>query len=178
MTMAIETWERVVTFMEAGGDVLYIIFAVTTGMWLLISERLMYFFGAAERECDDFVRGWQAREDRSSWNAHQIRRRLVSLMGQRLRRSLPMIKTMVAVCPLLGLFGTVTGMVELFEVMAISGTSNAKAMASGISQATISTMAGLVAALSGMYLSIQLGRFANSRQSQFESRLELEEEHA
>ncbi len=175
MTSLIQTFEQVQKFMESGGDVLYVIFAVTVLMWLLISERLMYFAGEAGRDCDEFVKGWKARDDHASWNAHQIRRQMVSFMGQRLHRSLPMIKTIVMVCPLLGLFGTVTGMVELFEVMAISGTSNARAMASGISQATISTMAGLIAALSGMYLSIQLGRFADKLHSHFESQLELEE---
>jgi biopolymer transport protein ExbB len=62
------------------------------------------------------------------------------------------IKTMVAICPLLGLMGTVTGMIEVFDVMAISGSGNARSMASGVSKATIPTMAGMVGALSGVFL--------------------------
>jgi biopolymer transport protein ExbB len=71
-----------------------------------------------------------------------------------------MIKTLVALCPLLGLLGTVTGMIEVFDVMAIAGSGNARAMASGVSKATIPTMAGMVAALSGLLLSAQIERFA------------------
>ena len=48
-----------------------------------------------------------------------------------------MIKTLMAVLPLLGLLGTVTGMVQVFDVMAITGTGNARLMAGGVSAATI-----------------------------------------
>jgi biopolymer transport protein ExbB len=59
---------------------------------------------------------------------------------------------MVAICQLLGLMGTVTGMIDVFDVMAISGSGNARSMASGVSKATIPTMAGMVGALSGVFL--------------------------
>lgn len=58
---------------------------------------------------------------------------------------------MIALLPMLGLLGTVTGMIEVFDVMAVTGSSNARAMASGVKQATIPTMAGMVASLSGMF---------------------------
>jgi biopolymer transport protein ExbB len=58
----------------------------------------------------------------------------------------------MAVLPLLGLLGTVTGMIQVFDVMALTGTGNARLMAGGVSAATIPTMSGLVAALSGLYL--------------------------
>ena len=67
---------------------------------------------------------------------------------------------MVSLCPLLGLMGTVTGMIEVFEVMALTGSGNARAMAAGVSKATIPTMAGMVAALSGFIFSVQLDRRA------------------
>jgi biopolymer transport protein ExbB len=60
----------------------------------------------------------------------------------------------------LGLLGTVTGMIEVFEVMAISGSGNPRSMASGVSKATIPTMAGMVAALSGIAMSTYLLRKA------------------
>jgi biopolymer transport protein ExbB len=66
------------------------------------------------------------------------------------------IKTLVAAAPLLGLLGTVTGMVEVFDVMAITGSSNARAMAAGISKATLPTMAGMVTSLSGIFFIAQI----------------------
>jgi biopolymer transport protein ExbB len=71
-----------------------------------------------------------------------------------------MMKTFVALCPLLGLLGTVTGMIEVFDVMAVAGSGNARAMASGVSKATLPTMAGMVAAISGLLLSVQIERYA------------------
>ncbi len=98
-----------------------------------------------------------------SWYAHQIRTMLISQVRQNLDRSLLIVKTLVAVCPLLGLLGTVTGMIEVFDVMAIAGSGNVRAMASGVSKATIPTMAGMVAALSGLYFSVSMERFAQTR---------------
>lgn len=66
------------------------------------------------------------------------------------------IKTLVAICPMIGLLGTVTGMISVFDVMAVQGTSNARLMAAGISMATMPTMAGMVAALSGVFFSTRL----------------------
>ena len=56
----------------------------------------------------------------------------------------------VALCPLLGLLGTVSGMITVFDSMAEIGSSNAKPMADGISRAIIPTMAGMAGALTGL----------------------------
>ena len=55
-------------------------------------------------------------------------------------------------CPLLGLLGTVTGMIEVFDIMAITGTGNARAMASGIARATLPTMTGLFISIVGLFM--------------------------
>jgi biopolymer transport protein ExbB len=85
---------------------------------------------------------------------------MISELSEKLNHSLAYIKTLVAICPLLGLLGTVTGMINVFDVMALAGNGNPRAMASGVSMATIPTMAGMVAALSGLYFIHQLQRFA------------------
>jgi len=65
----------------------------------------------------------------------------------RLERGLPLVKVLVAAAPLLGLLGTVTGMIGTFEVMSLFGAGNPQLMAGGISQALITTALGLVAAI-------------------------------
>jgi biopolymer transport protein ExbB len=94
---------------------------------------------------------WNIRKDHKSWSAQRIREAQLSIMRMALTRNISKIKVLVALCPLLGLLGTVTGMISVFDVMAVTGTGNARLMASGISMATIPTMAGMVAALSGLY---------------------------
>ena len=78
---------------------------------------------------------------------------------------------MVALCPLLGLMGTVTGMIEVFDVMAFSGSGNARSMASGVSKATIPTMAGMVGALSGVFLVTMLNQKVNKEVEDLEDNL-------
>jgi biopolymer transport protein ExbB len=80
---------------------------------------------------------------------------------------------LVALAPFLGLLGTVTGMIEVFDVMAITGSGNARAMAAGISKATLPTMAGMVVALSGLFFTANLERKASGSVAQLEDNLEL-----
>lgn len=137
-------------FLAAGGPVLMLIMGVTFFMWALILERIMYWTTANGAVKKRAVREWSARTDHKSWYAHAVRDKLISEVKQDASRFNGIIKALVAVTPLLGLLGTVTGMVFVFDVMATTGSSNARLMASGISQATIPTMAGLVASLSGL----------------------------
>ena len=145
-----EATEAVQSFIATGGDILIVIFAVTALLWTLILERVLYMRLAHPRLVKQVVVAWQKRPERQSWFAHQIRRKLISEISEELTFSLSMIKTLVALCPLLGLLGTVTGMIEVFDVMAVAGNGNPRAMASGVSMATIPTLAGMVAALSGL----------------------------
>lgn len=137
-------------FLGAGGSVLIAIMITTFVMWALIIERLMYWSGAHSGVAKRAQRAWSTRDDHKSWYAHAVRERLISESVQEASRFNNVIRSLVAVTPLLGLLGTVTGMVEVFDVMAVTGSSNARLMAAGISKATIPTMAGLVASLSGL----------------------------
>jgi biopolymer transport protein ExbB len=78
-----------------------------------------------------------------------------SAMRQRpsIGRFLPMIGVLVSVAPLMGLLGTVLGMIETFQVISVFGTGNAGAMANGISIALITTETGLLIAVPGLLLS-------------------------
>ena len=160
-------------FVELGGNVLLAIAALTAVMWTLIVERVLYFQTTHRSEKKRVQALWDARSDHSSWHAHQIRRMLVSEVKLNLYRGLGPIKTAVALCPMLGLLGTVTGMIEVFDVMANAGSGNARGMAAGVSKATLPTMAGMVVAISGMLFSVQLERFAHRESGRVADNLEL-----
>ena len=138
------------SFLIAGGNVLFVIMIATFFMWMLIVERFIYFGTANGGVKKRAFRAWDARSDHQSWYAHAVRDKLISEVKEKATSNIGLIKVMVAVSPLLGLLGTVTGMVEVFDVMAVTGSSNARLMAGGITKATIPTMAGLVASLSGI----------------------------
>lgn len=160
ITGIIRILEVVGDFMESGGIVLWAICGVTFLMWAMILEREWYFHLIYPQDLKLTMAEWNRRTDRVSWYAHQIRRRMIGELREKLDHTLLQIKTLVALCPLLGLLGTVTGMIRVFDVMALAGNGNPRAMASGVSMATIPTMAGMVAALSGLYFIHQLEAFA------------------
>ncbi|MDT8319611.1 MAG: MotA/TolQ/ExbB proton channel family protein [Xanthomonadales bacterium] len=148
--------ETIRDFVELGGPVLRVIGIVTLFMWMLIIERLVYMRTGHRKLVRKAHNIWDARGEYSSWNAHQIRARIISQVSASAEKHIALIKTCVALCPLLGLLGTVTGMIGVFEVMAISGSGNPRSMASGVSMATVPTMAGMVAALSGVAMTTYL----------------------
>lgn len=148
-------------FMELGGPVLNVIALVILWMWVLIVERVLYFRTAHQRLVADEFRVWQQRQERQSWHARQVRAAMISRLSMAAYGSIPMIRTLVALCPLLGLVGTVTGMINVFDVLALSGTGNTRSMASGVAMATIPTMAGMVGALSGVFAAAVLSRSAD-----------------
>jgi biopolymer transport protein ExbB len=172
MLLELEPVEALRAFLERGGNVLLVIGAVTMMMWTLILERLWYFRVGHPKEVVRVMRIWRARRERSSWYADRERELLISEVGEKLSESVGMIRTLIALCPMLGLLGTVTGMIEVFDVMAMAGGGNTRAMASGVSKATIPTMAGMVAALSGMMLIQQLERFAENQRLSTDDRLD------
>ena len=156
MLFLIEIWESVRSFLETGGNVLYFVAVALFLMWLLMMERYWFLTNEYPAIRKKIVARWDAREDTTSWYAHRIRETWISEANVLLESNLVTIKTLVAMCPLIGLLGTVTGMIGVFEVMAEQGTGNPRLMASGISMATIPTMAGMVAALSGVFFSSRL----------------------
>jgi biopolymer transport protein ExbB len=160
-------------FMELGGPMLWWIMLSTFIMWTLILERTWYFWTTHPGVVKRAVRQWQERGDHKSWHAHKIRTRMISEVRLEASASIGMIKTLVAIAPLLGLLGTVTGMVEVFDVLAFTGSSNVRAMSAGVSKATLPTMAGMVSAISGLYFSTLLERRAKREVQKVADQLSL-----
>ncbi len=174
MVLLIDAINALRDFLDTGGQVLLVIGVLIFAMWLLILERFMYFFSGFKRYKKDVKSTWSNRAERNSWNAEQIRQAMISRAGMQLNNNLALINVMVALCPLLGLLGTVTGMIEVFDVMAITGTGSARSMASGVSKATIPTMAGMVGALSGVFASTFLQRRAKREVQLLEDNMVLD----
>ncbi len=163
--------EVLLAFMDKGGNVLWLIAALLFVMWTLIFERVWYLQFGWKKHVAEIIAKWEGRSERKSWEAHQIRDMLVSQARMQINQYLPLIKTMVALCPLLGLLGTVTGMIEVFNIMAVTGGGDAKSMAGGVSRATIPTMAGMVAALSGVFANTYVTRIAERETAFLEDNL-------
>lgn len=155
-------------FMSQGGNVLWCLFSVMALFWLLVIERVYYLFAVFPFTAQAFQLRWSERVDRSSWYAKAIRVGWLSHAQQALSQNLALIKLLVTMFPMLGLLGTVTGMISVFDIMALQGNSDPRQMASGIALATLPTMAGMVAALVGVFTHARLQKTCQRKMQMLE----------
>ncbi len=159
-----EQFEILLEFFEKGGPVVLIIFFVSIFMWLMIIERYWFYFRSYPHLRDSVINKWKQRQDHVSWYANRIREGMITELSVALKHNLLPIKTLTSILPLLGLFGTVTAMVSVFDVLNVFGTSNAKGMADGISRALLSTAAGLATSIVGIYFGADLKKRAKEQE--------------
>ena len=100
----------VAELIDRGGPLLPALFAAAVLLFMLTFERYVELWWAWPRLRKRLVAAWNARGDRQSVPAHRVREALISEARLRLEATLPVLAAMVAICPLLGLLGTVTGM--------------------------------------------------------------------
>ncbi|MBE0464367.1 MAG: MotA/TolQ/ExbB proton channel family protein [Halomonadaceae bacterium] len=142
--------EPVERLVDAGGAVLVVLALVAVLVFGMAIERWWYYritWRSARRQ---LIRRWTARSDHRSWSARTLRHVWTEALVARLRRPLPWLKLLVALCPLLGLLGTVTGMITVFDSLSMSDTHQARAMADGVARATLPTLTGMAIAVVGL----------------------------
>ena len=152
-------------FLDKGGTVLYLIVFSACILWFLVFERILYFAFVARKERQLLFSIWTKNHNKS--DARMIRESLQYNYRHKLLFTLPLIHTLVKVTPLLGLFGTVYGMIEIFDVIAQQGTGDARAMANGISKATLPTMTGMAVGIIGLFLLRHIEATANRKINRF-----------
>ena len=165
--------ESIIGFFEQGGPVFFIVLLTSFFLWILILERYWYFHVTFPGKLQKTVNEWRNRNDHSSWYALRIREGLLADISITLQRTLIPIQAITAVLPLLGLLGTVTGMIAIFDVLNVFSTGNTQGMASGISRALLPTIAGLVTALAGLYFSSDLEKQVRTRAEQAKDLLQF-----
>jgi len=134
-----------------GGIYVAFIFALGILLWTLTLERVLYYWYFFPQQSQNLLDTWQARPDHVTWCARQIRQTMISRLNAAMNANLIVMKVLVPLSPLLGLVGTVSGMLEVFDSMALRGSADARTMASGVSHAMICTMSGLAVSLTGLY---------------------------
>lgn len=143
--------DAVASLVEEGGPFVIAIYLCGLIMWAIVIERYWYFSRVLPAECRETIAAWQARTDHRSWCARQIRAAMVSRVNYGMNANVLLLRVLVPLSPLLGLVGTVSGMLEVFDSMAIRGSADARAMASGVSMAMICTLTGLMVSITGLY---------------------------
>jgi biopolymer transport protein ExbB len=136
---------------DQGGPFVAWIFLCGFLMWTIVFERWWFFARVLPRQKEHAVAAWRARPDRNSWCARQIRRAMISRVNAGMTANQLLLRVLVPLSPLLGLVGTVGGMLEVFDSMALRGSADARSMANGVSHAMICTLTGLAVSITGLY---------------------------
>lgn len=170
--------ERTLEHIEIGGVVMYPLLIVSLIMFFLVIKKFLEMrdFSKGDRpirEClqslgkpgftaapwqRDIIKNFLADRTFDEDLDRSIMEALMLRQSSFVERYIKSIAILASVAPLLGLLGTVTGMITTFLVIATSGTGDAKALASGISEALITTQTGLVVAVPGLFLANYLRR--------------------
>jgi biopolymer transport protein ExbB len=165
-------------YLRQGGWVMLPLIAVSLVLWTFITERWLALRGLTSGDLDTTAvlavcRGEQPAPESNGLRAHLVRAFVAARTGRaaldreilaqhtaRLDHELEArhaaIGVLATVAPLLGLLGTVLGMIETFQVISDFGTGNARALAGGISVALVTTQTGLLVAIPGLLVGNRL----------------------
>ncbi len=164
-------------YLSQGGYVIYPLLGISVWMWFLIIRKLrvLSFWrkqrGTVSQKGERYAITEEFEAGKTGW-AETDKRLLHALIQKRqddLERHVQTIFVLAAVAPLLGLLGTVTGMISTFEAISRFGTANTRALAAGISEALITTQMGLVVAIPGLFMGHVIRRRIDDIQNRMES---------
>ena len=169
-------------YLLKGGFVILPIILTSVVMWSLIFARLFWFKNVNKndisiQEINKILLNQEKTTQKQGLKAFVLKKFLseqtgiydldsriideaVIIIKKYLNRHIAAITILAAVSPLFGLLGTVTGMIDTFDVITYFGTGNPRAMAAGISEALVTTQTGLMVAIPGMFMSVILARKA------------------
>jgi len=167
-------------FFSAGGPVMGPLFFISVIMWFLIIMRVSALSGLYKKnitkkkavqfisignspdpkrfpgQTSRLVRKFLKKKTGDLELDKNILDEIVVEMVRSYDKYITAIGALAGAAPMLGLLGTVLGMISAFDTMAVFGTGNARAMAGGISEALITTQTGLLIAIPGLYMKIFL----------------------
>ncbi|MDH5465397.1 MAG: MotA/TolQ/ExbB proton channel family protein [Thiovulaceae bacterium] len=147
-------------FMTKGGSVLWAIFFVSLLSAFVFMQSLINLFINApilqKKLLNDFV------SNPNNYNRQRLQRHA----RQEYYYGFTILKFFIALLPLFGLLGTVTGMIDVFDVMSHFGNSNPRLMAAGVAKAIIPTMTGMALAVLGLIFYHLLFNLAQKRTGQ------------
>ncbi len=128
-----------VTLMQQGGLI----------MWLLFIVALLQIYLFMQRWLTWPSLNWLPT---ASSPRPQLQRRAEHLLAlNQLEKGLPLLKALVVITPLLGLTGTVTGMMLVFDGLSLGGAADPRRLSSGIARAILPTFASMAVVLLGMF---------------------------
>lgn len=134
-----------------GGPVLYLLFFLSGLIFYLLVDKYVFIFFKSKNFLISSVDDFSNEYSPSNTDYRFIQNTLISSVKREANKNIKILDGFIGMCPMIGLLGTVYGMIEVFEVLSFLGTGNPRAMSSGVAMATIPTMSGMVITVFGLY---------------------------
>lgn len=157
---------NLIEFMQKGGLILYVIFFICIILWFFLLRKYLYIKFEYRKYKEKILQNLIKEKYEKKFISF-IKDYILAKINLNLNKNTFFIKILIIICPLIGLLGTVTGMIEVFDVLATKSSNDIKLMASGISMATIPTMAGMAVALSGILFEKKLNELTKDNMHEF-----------
>lgn len=157
---------------EVGGGALYLLALLLWFSWSLSVYHFWFLKHGYQQSSAPIILQYKKSLKHSRKCKDAVRDEALSKMRDLLLSPLSYLQLVVAVSPLCGLLGTVSGMIDVFEVVQKVGTGKVQPLADGISRATFSTAAGIVVSLIALVLYVCLLRLARKKLLRYEELLE------
>ena len=134
-----------------GGPVLFALFFISFLIFFIfVNKYIFIYFDKSEwftEKLDNFIKN----NPPEFFSLKQVQKTYISELNRVSNTNIKLLDGLIGMCPMIGLLGTVYGMIEVFEVLSFLGTGNPRAMSSGVAKATIPTMASMVITIFSLY---------------------------
>ena len=134
-----------------GGPVLFVLFFISFLIFFIfVNKYIFIYFDKSEwftEKLDNFIKN----NPPEIFSLKQVQKTYISELNRVSNTNIKLLDGLIGMCPMIGLLGTVYGMIEVFEVLSFLGTGNPRAMSSGVAKATIPTMASMVITIFSLY---------------------------
>ena len=157
-----------------GGPVLYVLFFITLIIFYILIDKYRFIFFNSESWLKLKLSEFKKEFPPETTDYKFVESVLLTSVSRESKTNIKMLEGLISMCPMIGLLGTVYGMIEVFEVLSFLGTGNPRAMSSGVAMATIPTMSGMVITLFGLYFYQDLNGRINNLSNNFKSSLKNE----
>ena len=149
-----------------GGPVLFLLFLLTFLIFTIFINKYSFLYFDRDLWLKDKFNDFVNNNPPTILSLKQVDSTFIAELKRVSNQNIKLLDGLIGMCPMIGLLGTVYGMIEVFEVLSFLGTGNPRAMSSGVAKATIPTMASMVITLFGLYfrqdLSYRIDKYINS----------------
>tara|TARA_B100000989_G_scaffold284955_1_gene252239 strand:- start:6467 stop:6976 length:510 start_codon:yes stop_codon:yes gene_type:complete len=156
-----------------GGPVLYVLFLITLMIFYILVDKYIFIFLNSKKWLDNKLSSFYKEFPPSSTDYKYVESILINSVTRQSKSNIKILQGLISMCPMIGLLGTVYGMIEVFEILSFLGTGNPRAMSSGVAMATIPTMTGMVISLFGLYFYQDITSRINSMTKNFITDIKL-----